>query len=89
MRYRRFEWRFCGLNPIFSLLSGKRAPRARGLSTHPNGELRMPTFPVRFDGAPAPVEPSPLLGEHTAQVFGDWLGMSAGDIATLRDEGVV
>jgi hypothetical protein len=29
------------------------------------------------------------LGEHTAQVFGDWLGMSAGDIATLRDEGVV
>jgi crotonobetainyl-CoA:carnitine CoA-transferase CaiB-like acyl-CoA transferase len=29
------------------------------------------------------------LGEHTAQVFADWLGMSAGDIATLRDEGVV
>jgi formyl-CoA transferase len=56
---------------------------------HPNGELRMPTFPVRFDGAPAPVTPSPLLGEHTAQVFGDWLGMSAGDISTLRDQGVV
>ena len=55
----------------------------------PNGELRMPAFPVRFDGAPAPVKPSPLLGEHTAQVFGDWLGMSAGDIEGLRDEGVV
>jgi formyl-CoA transferase len=56
---------------------------------HPNGELRMPTFPVRFDGAPAPVEPSPLLGEHTAEVFGEWLGLSTGDVATLRDQGVV
>jgi len=56
---------------------------------HPNGELRMPAFPVRFDGAPAPVKPSPLLGEHTAEVFGDWLGMSAGDVKGLRDEGVV
>ena len=56
---------------------------------HPNGELRMPTFPVRFDGAPAPVKPSPLLGEHTAEVFGDWLGMSTSDVAALRDDGVV
>ena len=46
---------------------------------HPAGELRMPAFPVRFDGAPAPVRPSPLLGEHTSEVFADWLGMSAGD----------
>jgi crotonobetainyl-CoA:carnitine CoA-transferase CaiB-like acyl-CoA transferase len=56
---------------------------------HPNGKFRMPAFPVRFDGAPAPVKPSPLLGEHTAQVSSDWLGMSAGDIKGLRDEGVV
>ena len=56
---------------------------------HPNGELRMPTFPVRFDGAPPPVKPAPLLGEHTTEVFGDWLGMSAADVEALRDEGVV
>jgi len=49
----------------------------------------MPTFPVRFDGAPAPVTPAPLLGEHTAEVFGEWLGMSADDFAMLRAEGVV
>src|SRR5881394_4636421 len=42
---------------------------------HPNGELRMPTFPVRFDGKPPKITPAPLLGEHTVQVFGDWLGM--------------
>jgi crotonobetainyl-CoA:carnitine CoA-transferase CaiB-like acyl-CoA transferase len=56
---------------------------------HPNGGLRMPAFPVRFDGAPAPVKPAPLLGEHTAEVFGEWLGMSANDFEMLRAAGVV
>jgi crotonobetainyl-CoA:carnitine CoA-transferase CaiB-like acyl-CoA transferase len=56
---------------------------------HPSGTLRMPAFPVRFDGAPAPVKPSPLLGQHTAEVFGDWLGLSSGDVKALRDEGAV
>jgi crotonobetainyl-CoA:carnitine CoA-transferase CaiB-like acyl-CoA transferase len=44
---------------------------------------------MRFDGAPALVEPSPLLGEHTIEVCGDWLGMSAGDVEGLRGEGVL
>ena len=56
---------------------------------HPNGELRMPAFPVLFDGAPAPVKSSPLLGEHTAQIFGDWLDISAADVEGLREEGVI
>src|SRR5215470_17500620 len=56
---------------------------------HVNGELRMPTFPVRFDGAPPPVKPAPLLGEHTAGVFAEWLGMSAVEVGRLRDEGVI
>jgi len=56
---------------------------------HPRGELRMPTFPVRFDGAPPPVEPAPLLGQHTAEVLGDWLGMSAGDADGLQKEGII
>ena len=56
---------------------------------HPAGTLKMPAFPVRFDGAPAPVEPAPLLGEHTTEVFGEWLGISTGDVKALRDEGIV
>jgi len=51
--------------------------------------LRMPAFPVLFDGAPAPVKSSPLLGEHTAQVFGDWLDISTADVEGLREEGVI
>jgi crotonobetainyl-CoA:carnitine CoA-transferase CaiB-like acyl-CoA transferase len=56
---------------------------------HQNGEFRMPAFPVRFDGAPAPVKPSPLLGEHTVQVFNEWLGMSAADVDRLRSDGII
>jgi len=29
------------------------------------------------------------LGEHTAQVFGDWLDISAADVEGLREEGVI
>ena len=29
---------------------------------HPNGELRMPTFPVRFDGKPPKIEPVAAVG---------------------------
>jgi crotonobetainyl-CoA:carnitine CoA-transferase CaiB-like acyl-CoA transferase len=56
---------------------------------HPTGPFKMPSWPVRFDGAPPKLEPAPLLGQHTTQVFGEWLGMSAADVGTLRKEGVV
>jgi crotonobetainyl-CoA:carnitine CoA-transferase CaiB-like acyl-CoA transferase len=56
---------------------------------HPNGTMRRPTFPVRFDGKPPEIKPSPLLGEHTEEVFGSWLGLAAGDVAGLKDEGVI
>jgi crotonobetainyl-CoA:carnitine CoA-transferase CaiB-like acyl-CoA transferase len=35
------------------------------------------------------VKPAPLLGQHTAQVFDDWLGMNSGDVEALRQDGVV
>jgi len=65
---------------------------ARGIiqtQQHPNGDFRMPTFPVRFDGKPPKIAPSPLLGEHTTQVFADWLGLSEGDVKGLKEDGVV
>ena len=49
----------------------------------------MPGWPVRFDGSPPKLKPSPMLGEHIDEVFANWLGMSADAIAQLREEGVV
>jgi formyl-CoA transferase len=44
---------------------------------------------VRFDGTPPRVKPSPLLGEHNAEVLKSWLGMSAKEVEALSKDGVV
>jgi crotonobetainyl-CoA:carnitine CoA-transferase CaiB-like acyl-CoA transferase len=57
---------------------------------HPTtGKVKMPAWPVRFDGAPAQVKPSPLLGQHNADVLGQWLGMNAAEVDALKSEGIV
>src|SRR5207248_10749768 len=43
------------------------------IAEHPTGPFKMPSWPVRFDGRPPKLEPAPLLGQHNAQVLGDWL----------------
>jgi formyl-CoA transferase len=57
---------------------------------HPaRGPFKMPGWPVRFNGKPPLVKPSPLLGQHTADVLGEWLGMSAEQVDTLRADKVL
>ena len=56
---------------------------------HPNGPFKMPTWPVRVDGKPPRLTPSPLLGQHSAEVLNDWLGLGADEVAALKSEGVV
>jgi formyl-CoA transferase len=56
---------------------------------HGDWKMTMTTWPVRFDGAPAPIKPAPLLGEHTVEARGDWLGLDAAEVTALRKEGIV
>jgi formyl-CoA transferase len=56
---------------------------------HGDWQMTMPTWPVRFDGAPPPIKPAPLLGEHTAEVFDEWLGLDAAEVEALRKQGIV
>ena len=44
---------------------------------------------LRFDGMPTAVKPAPLLGEHTAEVLADWLGLDDAAVAGLRQDGIV
>jgi crotonobetainyl-CoA:carnitine CoA-transferase CaiB-like acyl-CoA transferase len=54
------------------------------------GRVTVPTSPLRFHGADrVPLQPSPKLGQHNAEIYGDWLGLSAADIAELRNDGVI
>src|SRR5499427_6236492 len=56
---------------------------------HPSGPFKMPAWPVRVDGAPPRILPSPLLGQHTAEVLNSWIGVGADEVAKLKTEGVV
>jgi crotonobetainyl-CoA:carnitine CoA-transferase CaiB-like acyl-CoA transferase len=51
--------------------------------------MAMTTWPVRFDGAVAPLKPAPLLGEHTREALGDWLGLDDREVEALKREGVI
>ena len=55
---------------------------------HPRlGKVKMVDTPVRLSRTPGGAErPSPDLGEHTAQVLKDMLGLDEKEIAALREE---
>ena len=58
---------------------------------HPElGRIVVPTSPLRYHGADkVKTVPSPTVGQHNDEVYGNWLGLSADEIAGLRAEGVI
>ena len=56
---------------------------------HPSGAFKMPAWPVRVDGKPPRVAPSPLLGQHNADVLQTWLGLGADEVAALKRDAVL
>jgi crotonobetainyl-CoA:carnitine CoA-transferase CaiB-like acyl-CoA transferase len=58
---------------------------------HPTaGKIRLVGIPVKFSETPGEiVSPPPLRGQHTEEVLGDLLGLTAGEIEGLRTEGVL
>jgi len=53
------------------------------------GDFKMPGWPVRFSGKTPKVEPSPLLGQHTNEVLGEWLGLKADQIEQLGKDKII
>ncbi|MCH7511568.1 MAG: CoA transferase [Chloroflexi bacterium] len=54
------------------------------------GKMRDLGAPFQLPECPGgPVAPPPLLGQHNDEVYGELLGMSSGDVTSLRDEGVI
>lgn len=57
---------------------------------HPTyGPFKAVSWPVRFDGKPALIKPAPALGQHSAEVLKDWLGISEEQSAALRSEKII
>jgi crotonobetainyl-CoA:carnitine CoA-transferase CaiB-like acyl-CoA transferase len=54
------------------------------------GRIVVPTTPLRLHGAPrVQTAPSPSLGEHNSEIYGDWLGLPAAEIEKLKADGVI
>ena len=67
--------------------------RERGMVVtvdHPaRGKFTMPGCPVRLEDSPVEVKAAPLLGQHNGEIYGQLLGMTAGDLEHLKQQGVV
>jgi len=54
------------------------------------GDISIAGTPVKIGaGEPAAPRPAPRLGEHAAEVLGDWLGLSVSEIDECRRDGVL
>ena len=54
------------------------------------GELAMQNVAPRLSDTPGQVRwTGPALGQHNDEVYGAWLGLSANEIATLKQSGII
>jgi len=66
----------------------------RGMLQHVNhpslGDVILPNSPLRLHGADrTEAVPSPFLGQHNLEIYGEWLGLGSDEVAALQRDGAI
>jgi formyl-CoA transferase len=57
---------------------------------HPKrGQFTLPGWPVKMSESHVAVDRSPLLGEHNAAIYSEWLGLTARDLEELKTQQII
>jgi formyl-CoA transferase len=57
---------------------------------HPKrGKFTLPGWPVKMSESYVGVDRAPLLGEHNAEIYAEWLGLSEQDLENLKAQGTI
>ena len=84
----------CPINTIAEVFADPQV-RHRGMEialTHPESETATPLIasPIKMSATPPEYRRAPpTLGQHTAEVLGEMLGLSTDEVAALKKDGVV
>src|ERR1700746_2339193 len=57
---------------------------------HPKrGKFTLPGWPVKMSESHVAVDRAPLLGEHNAEIYTEWLGLTARDLEDLKTQDII
>lgn len=89
----RFEVGWSRINSIAEVFADPQFEARNAIVSVPDAELgpvRMQNVTPRFSATPGQVASSgPMLGEHNAEIFGEWLGLSQEEQARLQQAGAI
>jgi formyl-CoA transferase len=57
---------------------------------HPKrGKFTLPGWPVKMSDSHVTVDRAPLLGEHSDEIYSEWLGFTASELADLKTREII